>query len=252
MSDLSSTFAFNKTNYVNVIRALRDAKYRFLSFDDLLGSLPGKEKLCLLRHDVDVSMDYAVEMAFIEREHGAMATYFVMLRSPMYNLLSRHGSEALSRLIALGHRIGLHFDASCQPSPGKTMQEELAMEMELLGELVGSSIPAFSFHQPTEEVIRLQLVHPDSINTYNQAQLPDFKYISDSNRVWRELNPFDLIDSDMERVQILMHPIWWMCEDSEVLNCWEAAIGKNFDAMQHQLLRTERAYGPRRSIKIFR
>src|SRR5207244_1537073 len=62
----------------------------------------------LLRHDVDLSLEAALELAELEAELAAPATYFVMTESVFYNLASRAGERALERLRELGHRVGLH------------------------------------------------------------------------------------------------------------------------------------------------
>lgn len=246
------SFRFSKDTFVEVLLALKQGDYQFLTFADVLGKSSQTNKTCLLRHDVDVSMDLALEMAHIEREQGVRSTYFVMLRSPMYNLLSRHGSAALVELTALGHEIGLHFDAGCQPSPGKTMKDELVFEISMLSELSGCAVKAFSFHQPTAEIVNSRLDLPGVINTYNPNQLVGYKYISDSNRVWREMNPFQLIASGLDQLHILLHPIWWMCSQGDVKDCWDHAIKMNFAAAQTQLIATERAYGTARKITLSR
>ena len=61
-----------------------------------------------LRHDVDLSLAAAVQMAELEAARGVSATYFLMTRSVFYNLASREGERALARLRELGHRVGLH------------------------------------------------------------------------------------------------------------------------------------------------
>jgi hypothetical protein len=60
------------------------------------------------------------------------------------------------------------------------------------------------------------------------------------------------IDQEFDLVQILIHPIWWICEEAQTLDCWDRAIESNFYSAQHQLLETERAYGSIRNIKIVR
>ncbi len=244
---------FSRYTFVDLLLALKQADYRFLSFGDVLGAVDRLAgKTCLLRHDVDVCMDFARDMAQVESEHGIRATYFVMLRSPLYNLMSRHAAQALAQLISLGHEIGLHFDACFATGSGKNLERELTLELGVLSELVGYRVQAFSFHQPSDEVIRMRLALPDMINTYNPDQLSMYRYISDSNRVWREVDPFGLVANGVPHLHILLHPIWWMCPDENVHDCWDMAIRRNFEAAQSQLLATERAFGPARKLLLKR
>ncbi len=245
-------FRFSKSVFVQILDALKSASYRCVTFSETLKEPQSGVKTCLLRHDVDVSMQLALEMARLEHEHGIQSTYFVMLRSPMYNLMSRHDSAILVELALLGHEIGLHFDAGCRPNPGMTLEEELRFELDVLSQLSGHMVRSFSFHQPTPEIIESRLELPGVINTYHPSHLSGYKYISDSNRVWRELNPFQLIDSGLARLHMLLHPVWWMCSDADVKDCWDHAIRLNFVSMQAQLLGTERAYGEPRAMTLIR
>ncbi|PKO30658.1 MAG: hypothetical protein CVU34_19215 [Betaproteobacteria bacterium HGW-Betaproteobacteria-7] len=197
-------------------------------------------------------MDFALDMAQLENELGVRATYFVMLRSPLYNLMSRHASERLAQLVSLGHHIGLHFDAGFVLDSEKDLERELVFELGVLSDLVGDSIRAFSFHQPSDKAIRMRVALPGVINTYNPDQLQEYRYISDSNRVWREVDPFDLIASGMKHLHILLHPVWWMCSSENVYDCWDQAINRNFESTQIQLLSTERAFGPARKLVLTR
>lgn len=242
-------FEFSQDSYESLLRALNSSGYRFLAFSEVASVSPA-DRVCLMRHDVDISMDFAVDMARTEYSQGVRATYFLMLRSPMYNLMSRHCLAAVRELLDFGHEIALHFDAGCPSEVGISIEDDIRFELDILSGLVGSSVCAFSLHQPTEEVIRQRIAISGVINTYHPDQLAGFKYISDSNRRWREENPYQLIAADVPRVQLLIHPIWWMCEAPHTSDCWNRAIERNFISEQKQLLETERAYGAERAVRV--
>jgi hypothetical protein len=63
----------------------------------------------VLRHDIDISLRSALEMARIEYEQGVQATYFVLLRSPFYNNLSRSNAEIMLQIHQYGHQIAMHL-----------------------------------------------------------------------------------------------------------------------------------------------
>lgn len=254
MTANTTDFCFSRSTYAAMLETLARSDYRFLTFSGELGGLSENQfrRLCLLRHDVDISLDYAADMARIERAHGVRSTYFLMLRSPMYNLLSRHAAAVIQQLLTLDHEIGLHFDAGCPRLRGITLEEAICFEIDTLSSLVGQRIRTFSFHQPSDEAIRLRVAIPGVINTYHPEQLSGYKYISDSNRIWRGMDPFEFARSGFDRVHILTHPIWWMCECANTFDCWDRAIERNFDSMQRQILETERAYGPKRITRMVR
>lgn len=245
-------FEFSKKTFVEVVGAIRNNGYHLITFSELAEHSTGNGKLCLLRHDVDACMDFAHEMGQIEHQLGVRATFFVMLRSPLYNLMGRHGIEILNSLVALGHDIGLHFDAGCPHRSGRSIEDEIAFEIDVLSELTGRRVRSFSIHQPSEEIIRRKVELPEIVNTYHPDHLKGFKYISDSNRVWSEMDPFQLASSAVDRIHVLLHPIWWMCTHEKVEDCWDEAIRRNFASAQRQLVSTERAYGLSRWISIVR
>jgi hypothetical protein len=246
---MNTPFVFSEGTFTQLLLVLKQAKYFFARFEDVSGAASKSyERVCLLRHDVDVSMDFALDMARIEAAHGVRSTYFVMLRSPVYNLMSRHGTKVLEELMSLGHEIGLHFDVAPALEAGKSLPDQIALELRFLSELSSRKVHAFSFHQPKDVAIKMQVSLPDVINTYHPKQLQGYYYISDSNRTWRDVDPFELIEREETLVHILLHPVWWMCSHLDVKDCWDQAIKRNFDSAQVQLLQTERAYGPARKL----
>ena len=66
-------------------------------------------KFCVLRHDIEFSIDRALKMARIEHyDLGVHSTYTVQLRNNTYNALSQKNIEAIQEIKKLGHHIGLH------------------------------------------------------------------------------------------------------------------------------------------------
>ena len=63
------------------------------------------------------------------------------------------------------------------------------------------------------------------VNAYQLGD--DFEYLSDSNRDWRGKDVLALIETG-KPLQVLLHPIWWVCADPSVWDCWDAAIVQNF------------------------
>ena len=66
--------------------------------------------MCILRHDVDFSLEKAWEMACFEQENEIFSTYFVIVSCDNYNIFSRKKQKILRDILAYGHTIGLHFD----------------------------------------------------------------------------------------------------------------------------------------------
>lgn len=204
---------------------------------------------CLLRHDVDVNLEFAVRMAAIEHDMGLNSTYFVMFRSPLYNLMSRHGAASLAKIREFGHQIALHFDCDAVSWGERDVEEWLDFELDMLAFILGERVTAFSLHQPSVAVIDRRISRPGVINTYHPEHMFGLRYLSDSNRDWRGRDPLQEIQRANGGLQLLTHPMWWMC-DGDIPNCWNEAILSNIEHAQRQLLATERAYGPAREFRV--
>jgi hypothetical protein len=243
------TVEFSLNGYGQLLDHLAAHGYEMIRFEELR-MLPQGADRCLLRHDVDVSTDFAVRMAEFEAARQVRSTYFVMLRSPLYNALSRACTDDLRRIVSLGHEVGLHFDAAYDPAPAVPVETRITRELAVLADMTGAPASAFSFHQPSAEILTGTIVVPGATNAYTLDR-DGWDYISDSNRDWRGRDVFGII-SRRRPLQILLHPLWWVCDSPEILDCWDHAIGRNFERQQRQLLATERAYGPARSIELKR
>ena len=62
------------------------------------------------RHDVDLSLSAAQQMARFAELAGVQTTFYLMPRSDWYNLFSREGARTLDVIAECGHRLGLHCD----------------------------------------------------------------------------------------------------------------------------------------------
>lgn len=97
------TCALDLAHYRTLLEGARAASYDWASFDR--HPRPGD---LFLRHDVRVSLEAALELARLEHELGARATYLLMTESAFYNLDSHVGRYAQRQLRQWGHAVGLH------------------------------------------------------------------------------------------------------------------------------------------------
>tara|TARA_B110000046_G_scaffold161764_1_gene175626 strand:+ start:69 stop:806 length:738 start_codon:yes stop_codon:yes gene_type:complete len=237
-----NNITFNKVGYRKLLVSALKNKYEFVFFN----TNSTQEFQCKLRHDVDVNIQLALEMAILEASLGVHSTYFMMLRSPVYNLFSRENDKAIREIIRLGHQIGLHYDEGFYPK-AKSLQTLVDSEVKIISEIFESEIEVVSFHQPSSEIISGIKTISNFKNTYSLADMNNFHYLSDSNKVWKE-NPLDCFEhKTYSKIQLLIHPIWWMAEiEKSTERLWSEALIKNFEVTQEQLLSTERAYGEKK------
>ena len=176
---------FDLEHYRELLAAGRAGGYRFAFFDR--DPQPGD---LLLRHDVDLSLEAAVELAELEAELGAAATYFLMTESVFYNLGSPVGEQTLERLRALGHRVGLH---AVYPR----------------AELDGRFDPVVAWHNPEPEFMTAPV--DGAANAMEPRFFAPARYRSDSNQRWRSGCPHEaLARGEFEWLQLLTHPEIWV------------------------------------------
>lgn len=253
---------FNLSTYSAMLCRAKSAGYSFAQFADIdeiyCASAQGM-RICLLRHDVDADIFAALTMATLEHDLGICANYFVMLRSPVYNLMSRHNHMMVERILGFGHSIGLHYDQGFDAQRGLTHhmttkaieQEALWLEAQF-----HARVAAVSFHQPGPAVLRGEISLGTRVNTYDKERLAHFDYYSDSNRHF--LLGQTAVGGMMDAIaalapinlQLLIHPMWWVYDDTTTAAVWDQVIKRNFQLQQEQLLATERAYGGARLINL--
>ncbi len=149
-------------------------------------------------------------MAELEHTRGVRATYFVLLRTEFYNPLSSAGLAALRRIAALGHTIGLHFDAALYDGDRAAIDAAAGREADLLAGIVGSAVESASHHRPGP----LGADQPDHLggrlNAYGPRFVRAIGYCSDSRGAWRHGHPVaHEAVKDGRALQLLVHPIWW-------------------------------------------
>ncbi len=183
---------FTLDRYRLMLQAAAAGGYRcrgFLDGDPRPGDL-------LLRHDIDLSLAAAIEMAELEADAGVAATYFMMTESVYYNLASRPGRAAIVRIRALGHRIGYH---AVYPST----KADASFGFD----------PVLAWHAPEAHYMAAPV--DGWTNAMELRFTGDFSwtYRSDSNMHWRRGDPLDdLRAGRFAWLQLLIHPALWVYE----------------------------------------
>lgn len=183
--------------------------YPFIFFEDAKIT----DRFILNRHDVDFSLENALQMAEVEAEHGAFSTYFILLHGEYYNPLEAGKTKIIKKIMSLGHRIGLHFDSHFYDIDSEDkLDNHLVSEKTYLESIISSPVTVFSFHNTTPFTMACQNEHYGGlINVYNSFLQENVKYSSDSNGYWRYDILLDLINPEFshKRLHLLTHPIWW-------------------------------------------
>jgi hypothetical protein len=179
------TCGFDLAHYRELLDAARVGGYRFAFFDGV--PAPGD---LFLRHDVDLSLEAAVQLAELEADVGARATYFLMPESVFYNLASPIGRRTLARLRELGHAVGLH-----------AVWPRAALD--------GRFDPVVAWHNPDPDYMSEPI--EGAVNVMAPPHFSPDSYRSDSNQRWRSGCPHEpLRTGDFEWLQLLVHPEIWV------------------------------------------
>lgn len=166
----------------------------------------------ILRHDLDASLQRALALARIEHEVGVRATYFLFPRCLYYNLLHPESKAVVREILAIGHRVGLHFDVSMDYE-AEDLLRLVQWEKDLITREFGCEPDAVSFHLAGEFKSRLPMQDDicGMVNAYSSRLGSEYRYVSDSNGVWRYTPWSELIDAQRNpRLHVLTHPEWWV------------------------------------------
>jgi hypothetical protein len=202
--------SFELDHYRELLDAAKAGGYRFAQF----GGDP-KEGDLFLRHDVDLSLAAAVEMAEVEAELGVQTTYLLMTESVFYNLASPEGTAAIARLRDLGHGVGLHA-----VHPNVALDERFD--------------PVVSWHNPRPEYMSDEI--PGAANAYGTRYFSPETYRSDSNQHWRSGCPHEELRAGaFPWLQILVHPEIWVYEGETMSETMRAMVEADTQRRLEQL-----------------
>lgn len=162
------------------------------------------------RHDVDYSLDAALEMAMLEAELGVQSTYYLRPDPRVYGV-TPDGLVGVGKEIAgWGHELGVHVDLGL-PRDATVTDEQMRTacreQAALLSHLrVYSRV---SFHAPPHDV------YWRDVPGFDHAMGPEWRgrYAADSRGHWT-ISPERLLLT-LKRVQIGLHSEWYYMPEPE-------------------------------------
>ena len=195
--------------YEQLLELLRCNGYNFCLYQEN----EQQRKTVILRHDIDFSIEKALDMGKVETRLGIKSTYFILLSTDFYNIFSKQSHEKLKQIMLQGHEIGLHFDEKRYDiNTAEDMKQHVEFETDILSQLLDRKIKVISMHRPSKIILENDLEFEHLINSYSSKYFKEMKYLSDSRMHWRE-NPIEVIESDRyQKLHILTHPFWYSNE----------------------------------------
>lgn len=209
---------FTYDYYKKLLLTIKD-NFNICSFAEIPQQLKDLNKSSksniLVRHDIDLDLEKAYEMAKIENELGIPACYMIMTNSPFYSLNDKVSQEYLQQIQELGHEIALHYDLNDNIKTNdildNNVQADIDNSIKMIENVIGKTVKSISFHRPIPELINGPLYVNGCVNAYAKELMG--WYLSDSKGRWREGEPsLKLSEPTKPLLQFLVHPFWWRDE----------------------------------------
>ena len=209
---------FSYNEYQNIIK-LVNSHLPIVDFADVTDKT---DKFCVLRHDIEFSIDRAYELAKIEKDLGVVSTYTVQVRNNTYNALSEKNIELIRKIKDLGHHIGLHQNPPIMEI--EKLGNYIMTDIQILEHFYGFEIDRFAFHRPKKEYLSNYITLTNKINCYDRKFFEYFEkkpkeldvlYLADSNHTWKYGYPLDYDFSKINKLQLLTHPFSWTKEGGD-------------------------------------
>ena len=139
---------FSYNEYKNIINLIRE-HIPIIDFSEVTEKT---EKFCVLRHDIEFSIDRAYELAKVEKELGVTSTYTVQVRNNTYNALSEKNIDLIKRIKDLGHHIGLHQNPPLMDLD--KLKTYVSVDIQMLEYYYGFYVDRFAFHRPKRNILK--------------------------------------------------------------------------------------------------
>ena len=224
-----NTNKFSYSEYVEILKFYSSIIIDFKDVDSF------DNKYCVLRHDVEFSLERALSMAKLDFQYGVKSSFFIQVMNSAYNPLSTINKKILRKIIDYGHNVGLHFYTShILENDLEKLKKELKIQTIILENCIEEDVDRFSYHRPSKWVLRLDTLEFSSLlNAYSEKYfelltdeiLPvNIKYIADSNHCWRYGHPLE--NHPYEYFQLCLHPDEWSERGGSDLENFKALISE--------------------------
>lgn len=227
---------FTYNEYRRLMKELGTEGYHFSGYHNY----NEYEKPVIMRHDVDVSLEAAIQMAMLEKEMGICATYFILVSSDFYNAFSKRSIAYIKKIKEAGHDIGLHFDER-KYEEGCNIEELIIKEVNMMKTALQYDIQSVSMHRPSKQTLEADYKIADGkiINSYGTEFFHKFEYISDSRRTWQKDIWSILHSGQYKKLHILTHPIWYdkteVAMGEKLKNFCLAAVEERYNTLNENL-----------------
>ena len=232
--------SFSHDEYILNLKYLKE-NFNILDYGEVNDQT---ENFCIIRHDIEYSLDRAVELAKIENNLGISASYFFQLRNNCYNAISDVNVAKIKKINNLGHKIGLHvYLGDRYTNEKERLKQYVSDDIQILEKVLGFPVDRYSYHRPSKDVLKLQLNIPGKINAYDEKYFTIFGsnkkekvvYLADSNHRWKYGSIADLRYKNVQRLQVLFHPFSWTKKGYGNYDNFNHLLKEKYDQLKHDI-----------------
>lgn len=198
---------FSLKLYEETLRKAQALEYAFPTVSQLKNGFAGFPRFLLLRHDIDSSPRYALQMARLEHRLGVRSSYYVLMHSINYNPAAPPHWDALQEIIELGFEVGLHYETDFFEQRSLDPLQGVLADVAALEKILDIEILSVSQHRPASNTF-LEDLNKYYVDAYNHDLMQNVLYVSDSGFKWRGKSLFELLGS-ADRIHALIHPLTW-------------------------------------------
>lgn len=195
----------------------------------------------IMRHDVDLSIQRAHDMAVLEKECGIRSSFFILTTNCVYNPMTARHRALLGEMAQEGFEIGLHFDPTVYgDASDQKLADHARREADQLSDAAGTPVASLSIHCPS--VHGLMPLIEGFVNAYDPKVFQAERYWSDSCMSPRkELWPVvEMAASGL--VQVLIHPFHFSAHGCGYEKLIPDHVGSMLDELDHTFRRDNHLY----------
>jgi len=236
---MSKVANFSYAEYQKILDYYKNIILDFKDIDE------HSKTFCILRHDVEFSLERALKIAKIDKDNDIKSSFFIQVINNAYNPLSVFSNRIIKEIESYGHYVGLHLYVShIEQGDIESLKNELNRQVRLLEVCIEAKVDRFSYHRPPSWVLSIDTEQfSNLINAYstpyfeliNSGKPVKVKYIADSNHQWKYGHPLEVYENKC--FQLLIHPDEWSEKGgseyenfSEIINEAKNQIIENIDS----------------------
>ena len=222
---MSHSCNFSLSHYREILTQASTLGYKFPCQREVL-SMEKEKRFLFIRHDIEISLTQALEMAELEHKMGIITTYLFLLSSPFYNPFDQESFDIITAIKEMGHEIGIHYDVSFYTSRGLDALDGVRRDVACLESVFGVKIRSISQHRPASSP-RYSALDKEYIEAYRTELVQDIKYVSDSSQSWRDRCLCYWLDRS-EQIHVLIHPFVWSADNLQYADIlWKIVAERN-------------------------